>query len=86
MFVAGRGFLGFGLEQSWRVSGRGGKPQDGAVIFRPGAREVLSGALVEAVILSSARVVSFHSRSGSPFGWVQALRKREKALPSPYFC
>ena len=75
MFVADRGFLGFGLEQPWMASGREGRPQAGAVFFRPGARGVLSGALVEAVILSSARVVSFHSRSGSPFGWVQALRK-----------
>jgi hypothetical protein len=85
VLVARRGFLGFELEQPWRASGREGKSPADAMLFRPGVREVLIGALVGVVILSSARVVSFHSRSGSPLGWVQALRKWEKAPHSPYF-
>ena len=86
VFVARRGFLGFELEQSWRATGRGGRPQAGAVLFMSETRGVVIGALVGAVILSSAKVKSFHSRSAFPFGWVQALRKWEKAPTSPYSC
>ena len=80
VFVARRGLLGFNLRQPE------GRSPAGSLLFRPRVCEVLIGALVGVVILSSVRVVSFHSRSGSPFGWVQALRKREKAPSTPYFC
>ena len=81
--VADRDFLGFDLSQSWRSSERGARPQAFTAVLRLGANEVLS---VGTVSLSSWKVSSLHSRSGSPFGWVQALRKREKAPHSPYFC
>ena len=86
VFVASRGFLGFDLEQPWGASGRRSWPPAGAVLVRLGTRKVVIGALVGTVTLSSAKVLSFHSSSGSPFGWVQDLRNWEKALHSPYFC
>ena len=86
VFVASRGFLRVGLERSWRATGRGGGPPAGAVLSRTETRRVVIGALVGAVVLSSAKVLSFHSRSAFPFGWVQALRNLEKAPTSPYSC
>ena len=50
VLVVNRAFLGFGLEQSWRLSERGGRPQAFVAVLRIGAPEVLS---VEAVSRSS---------------------------------
>ena len=50
VLVANRDFLGFELEQSWRLSERGGRPQVFEAVLRLGATEVLS---VEAVSRSS---------------------------------
>ncbi len=73
--VGSRGFLGFELGQSWRSSVRGGRPQGFEFVLRLGSNEVLNAALVGTVSLSSWKVLSLHSRSGSPCGWVQVLRK-----------
>ncbi len=84
--VACRVFLGFKLGRSWESLVRGGRPQGVTAVFRFEAHGALSAALVRTVSLSSVKLSSLHSSSGSPFGWARVLRKREKAATSPYFC